>query len=34
MARNAYDGKGDAVDFGDRCYGAEHYPLDMRVHQG
>jgi GntR family transcriptional regulator len=34
MTRSAYDGKGDAVEFGDHCYRAEHYALDMTVHEG
>jgi DNA-binding GntR family transcriptional regulator len=34
MTRSAYDAQGDAVEFGDHCYRAEHYALDMTVHEG
>src|ERR1019366_4242589 len=31
MTRSAYDADGEAVEFGDHCYRAEHYALEVTV---
>lgn len=33
MTRSAYDAAGEAVEFGDHCYRAEHYALEVTVHE-
>jgi DNA-binding GntR family transcriptional regulator len=33
MTRSAYDADGEAVEFGDHCYRAEHYALEVTVHE-
>lgn len=33
MTRSAYDADGEAVEFGDHCYRAEHYTLEVAVHE-
>jgi GntR family transcriptional regulator len=33
MTRSAYDAQGEPVEFGDHCYRAEHYALDVTVHE-
>lgn len=33
MARQAYDDRGAPVEFGDHCYRADHYAIDITVHE-
>jgi hypothetical protein len=33
MSRSAYDAAGEPVEFGDHCYRAEHYALEVIVHE-
>ena len=33
MTRSAYDAAGEPVEFGDHCYRAEHYALEVTVHE-
>ena len=33
MSRSAYDAAGEPVEFGDHCYRAEHYALEVTVHE-
>jgi DNA-binding GntR family transcriptional regulator len=33
MTRSAYDAEGEAVEFGDHCYRAEHYALEVTVQE-
>lgn len=33
MTRRAYDAAGTAVEFGDHCYRADHYAIDVTVHE-
>ena len=33
MTRSAYDAEGEPVEYGDHCYRAEHYAIDVTVHE-
>src|SRR4051812_19619853 len=33
MTRSAYDADGEPVEYGDHCYRAEHYAIDVTVHE-
>ena len=33
MTRTAYDAAGDAVEFGDHCYRADQYSVDVMVYE-